>query len=373
VTTTTPQTTGREAYDLSTLVVDTDVHEIMPTTEVLLPYLAPQWHRFLKSGAVLNSGLPHAQPNNQAYRADWKDTSLSRPGSDPKGYGMAAHNVDLLRAQLLEGEGVSIAVLNGFYYFSAQQGWYEQAAAMASAYNDWQIEHWLDKEPRLRGSIHVVAHNPEQAVREIERVAGHPQIVQVFLPVVNDRQYGDPMYHPIYEAAVRNDLAVALHFGTNTQTALGWMRHFIEWHTLAAPDASIAQVVSLVCNGVFDKFPTLKVCVLEAGVFWVPWLMRRMDIHYREFRSEVPWVKRLPSEHIRDNVRFATQPVDFDPREWSTLIDLCGSDRMFMFSTDYPHFDADSLDSVLPSSLPAPLRQRIRCENAIDTYPKLLG
>ena len=52
--------------------------------------------------------------------------------------------------------------------------------------------------------------------------------------------------------------------------------------------------------------------MLEAGVFWVPWLMRRLDIHYREFRSEIPWVKRLPSEHIRDNVRFATQPIDVD-------------------------------------------------------------
>ena len=66
MSTATAQMTGREAYDLSTLLVDTDVHEVMPTSEVLLPYLAPEWHRFLKSGAVLNSGLPHAQWNNGA-------------------------------------------------------------------------------------------------------------------------------------------------------------------------------------------------------------------------------------------------------------------------------------------------------------------
>ena len=69
-------------------------------------------------------------------------------------YGLAGQNIDLLRKDLLVREKVSVAILNGFYYYSAQQGWYEQAAAMASAYNDWQIEHWLEEEPRLRGSVH---------------------------------------------------------------------------------------------------------------------------------------------------------------------------------------------------------------------------
>jgi predicted TIM-barrel fold metal-dependent hydrolase len=343
----------------------------MPSAEVLKPYLTPEWQRFVKHGPVLLSGLPHTQPNQQAYRADWQlgggDTA------DRKDYGLAATSVEVLREQLLEGEGVSVAILNGFYYYSAQQGWYEQAATMASAYNDWQLEHWLDQEPRLRGAVHVVAHDPQRAAREIDRIGPHPQVVQVFLPVVHDREYGDPMYHPIYEAAVRHNLVLCLHFGMNTQTPLGWMRYFTEWHTLASPTVSAAQVVSLICNGVIDKFPELKVVVLEAGIFGVPWLMRRADIHYRALRSEIPWVKRLPSEHMRDNFRFATQPMEGTPAELLTLCELVQSDRMFMFATDYPHFDADSADAVLPRSIPEELRLRIRCRNAIETYPKLLG
>ncbi len=356
---------------IETFLVDTDVHEVMPTADVLKPYLAPEWHRLMKYGPVLGSGLPHVQPNQQAYRTEWQQGGGDT--ADRKFYGVAATSVDLLREQLLVGEKVSVAILNGFYYYSAQQGWYEQAAAMASAYNDWQIEHWLEQEPRLRGSVHVVAHDPEQAAREIDRVGSHPQMVQVFLPVVHDREYGDPRYHPIYEAAVRNDLALALHFGMNTETPLGWMRYFMEWHTLASPTVSASQVVSLISNGVIDKFPELKVVVLEAGLFWVPWLMRRFDIHYKEFRSEIPWVKRLPSEHMRSNFRFATQPMEGPPSELETLCELVGSDEMFMFATDYPHFDADSVDNVLPNTLPEELRRKIRYQNAIDTYPKLLG
>ena len=101
--------------------------------------------------------------------------------------------------------------------------------------------------------------------------------------------------------------------------------------------------------------------------------MRRFDLNYREFRSEVPWLKRLPSEHMRTNVRFATQPLDFHPKEFTTLVELVGSDRMFMFATDYPHFDADSVGQGPANALPEELRRRIRCQNAIDTYPKLLG
>ena len=353
---------------LETFLVDADVHEAMPNSDTLLPYLAPEWHNFVRPHfRSLPTGMPFEPPNQRAFRREWEREGASA-------YGNSAYSVDILRDDLLTGEGVSVAILNGFVHFSAQQGWYEQAAAMAAAYNDWQIEQWLEKEPRLRGSVHVVAHDPQQAAREIDRVGSHPQVVQVFLPGVNDRQYGDPMYHPIYEAAVRNDLALALHFSTSALTALGWMRYFVEWHALAPQQVTAPQIASLVFNGVFDRFPTLKVSVLEAGVMWVPWLMRRLDMYYKEFRVEVPWVKRLPSKHIRDNVRFTTQPMEAQtPGELTTLIEQLGSDRMLMFSTDYPHWDADSADAVLPRSLPEELRRRIRWQNAVETYPKLLG
>lgn len=88
-----------------------------------------------------------------------------------------------------------------------------------AAYNDYQIEHWLESDARLRGSVHVVGHTPQDAPHDIDRVAEHPQIVQVFLPTVTDREYGDPYYHPIYEAAQRNGLAVTFHHGTHTRAA----------------------------------------------------------------------------------------------------------------------------------------------------------
>jgi predicted TIM-barrel fold metal-dependent hydrolase len=279
-----------------------------------------------------------------------------------------------MQKHLFEGEGVTTAILNGFFYPSTMVGNYEFATALASAYNDWQIAEWLDKDPRLRGSIQVVAQDPQAAANEIDRVAAHPQIVQVFLPLVAERQYGDPYYWPIFEAATRNRLAVTMHHSGATKTLFGYPRYWIEWHMFAAPSSSAAQAWSLICNGVFDKFPHLRVVFLETGVAWVPWFIWRADAQYRELRVEIPWVKRLPSEHMRDCIRFATQPLgDMKPKDFAKLVEMSDSERMFLFATDYPHFDADSAAAALPGSLPENLRNRIRYQNAIETFPRLSG
>lgn len=354
--------------ETDTLLIDTDVHETLASRELLLPYLAPVWQQYLRDtspkpvGPYPPNAAPYHQPGNT--RRDW-----IVEGVPP------ASTVHLLQKQLFDDEGISIAILNGLFYASAVVANFEYATALAHAYNDWQIEHWLDKDDRLRGSVHVVAHNPEIAAREIDRVAAHPQIVQVLLPTVTDRQYGDPLYRPLFEAAVRNDLVVAMHHGKFTQTVLGYPRYYIEWHMMAAPQAGSNQLLSIVANGVFDQFPDLKVVLLETGVAWLPWFMWRLDEQYRESRWEVPWVKRLPSEHIRDSVRISTQPLsDMKPDQFLQVVEMAGAEHMFMFSTDYPHFDADSADAVLPRrSLPDELWRSVRYQNAIDTYPRLRG
>jgi predicted TIM-barrel fold metal-dependent hydrolase len=286
--------------------------------------------------------------------------------------GTAGTDCGALASHLFDGEGISIAILNGFLHMSAWGMSWEYATALASAYNDWQIAEWLEREPRLRGSVHVVARDPVAAAREIDRVAAHPQIVQVFLPLVTDCQYGDPFFRPIYEAAVRNDLVVTFHHGAHTKTVLGYPRYHFEWHTLAAPQAAANQLLSLIANGTFEAFPTLKAVFLETGVAWLPWFMWRADLNYKESRHEVPWVRRLPSEHIRDNVRLSTQPLgDVTTRQLVEVVEMAQSDRIHMFSSDYPHYDADSPAQVLPQSLPDGLRRRISYQNALETYPRL--
>jgi predicted TIM-barrel fold metal-dependent hydrolase len=239
-----------------------------------------------------------------------------------------------------------------------------------SAYNDHRVERWLEPEPRLFGSIQVNAWDPEGAAREIERMAEHPRMVQVML-YIGDQPYGSPRYEPIFAAAERHGLVVGIHHSENSPTALGRHRYYAEWHTLIS-QVFMSQAVSLIFNGVFEKHPELKVILIEGGFSYVPHLMWRADQQYRELRHEVPWVKRAPSRIIREQVRFASQPIEeFTTPQLLGLIDQMGSEELICLSSDYPHWDFDSPFEALPVNFPEELTRKIFFENALATYSRL--
>jgi predicted TIM-barrel fold metal-dependent hydrolase len=346
------------------LVIDTDIHEAPKSLNDFVPDLEPQWSRVITDwgyGSIPTSS-PYINPSpGKGARLDWRPDDGSKMGSD----------LDHLRKHLLEGEGVDIGILNGSVRMGILTGWIEFATALARAYNDWQVEHWLEQEPRLRGAIHVAPRDPQTAAREIDRLGEHPQMVQVFLPLVTDIEFGDPFFRPIFEAASRHNLVIAMHHDANTKSLLGsgFPRYFIEWHVTAAPQAMMSQLVSLVFNGVFDRFENLKVSAVEGGFSWMPHFMWRMDQNYRQLRHEVPWVKRMPSEVLRSHVRLGTQPIeDISKEHFLQLVDQMGSDRMLMISSDYPHWDSDSVLNALPAGLPNDLRRRILGLNAAETF-----
>jgi predicted TIM-barrel fold metal-dependent hydrolase len=341
------------------LLIDTDVHESPVSAEDMRPFLPEHFQSVLYAAGQWTPYPPVATPPQAGARAEWVDES-GRGGLEP----------ELLVRHLFEEERVTTAILCGTW-LTPMQSSIEAACAVARAYNDWQIEHWLNFDKRLRGSVHIVADDPEEAAKEIDRVAKHSQIVQVRLPTVTNRQYGDPRYRPIYEAAIRNDLPIALHHGGHTKTVLGWPLNHLEWQTVAAPQAGMNQIMSIIVNGTFDRYPELKVVMLETGVTWLPWFNWRLDHQYREARIEIPWVKKLPSEHMRDHVRIATQPMgDCSPSQFAELAKEMEAEHMYLFSTDYPHYNADSVETTIPKSL-GEFGERVRWRNAVEFYPRL--
>lgn len=345
-------------------VIDTDIHEGITSPHQLVPYLDPHYREY-----ITRYGWPGLR-SNPPFRAISPSGSVRTDWALPEGKYMGS-DLDKMRYHLFDVDHTTIGILNGFFHVSSMEGWFEFATALASAYNDWQIKEWLEPEPRLRGSVHVVAHDVEGAVREIERVGDHPQIAQVFLPLVIDRQYGDPRYHPIFEAAARKGLPVTFHFGSHTKTVLGWPRYFIEWHT-SVGHAGMAQLSSLIFNGVFEKYPELKVVILESGFTWIPSFQWRADLMFKQLRQEVPWVKRLPSEQVRQHVRVSTQPTEeVTAKQFVQLVEMMGSDRILLFASDYPHWDGESPMNSLPSGLPEDLRRRVLSGNADETFTRL--
>jgi predicted TIM-barrel fold metal-dependent hydrolase len=134
-----------------------------------------------------------------------------------------------------------------------------------------------------------------------------------------------------------------------------------------------SQLVSIVTEGVFDQFPTLRVTLIEGGFTWLPSFMWRFDKEWRNLRRLVPWVKRPPSAYIREHVRFTIQPLDAppEPRHLLQVLDQIGSDDVLLYASDYPHRHDTDPEQVLFPHLPPPLVQKIRAENARAFYPRL--
>jgi len=247
------------------------------------------------------------------------------------------------------------------------------AAALASAWNDWISERWLDADERYRGSILVAPQDPVKAAAEIHRVADRPGFVQVQLPPL-DILMGERHWYPMYEAAVEHGLPVAVH-PSATESIFqrapmlgGVPTYYLEWHVgLTIPNQS--NVLSLVAHGVFERFPTMKYVLVEGGFAWAIDLLWRLDRDWAALRAEVPWVKRPPSEYVFEHVRFTTQPF-YEPAKREHLVavlDALRAEETLMFSSDYPHWDFDDPSRAL-KLVPKEARERIYAGNAIELY-----
>ena len=140
-----------------------------------------------------------------------------------------------------------------------------------------------------------------------------------------------------------------------------------EHHAVAQNMQSV--LTSLVFEGVFERYPTLRVVIMEGGLGWIPALRERMDKHWSRLRSEVPHLKRPPSEYIKENVWFTTQPMEEpDPAEHlRDTLGWIGLDRL-LFATDYPHWDYDDPRAAMPLRLLPEEREAFFIGNARALY-----
>jgi predicted TIM-barrel fold metal-dependent hydrolase len=234
----------------------------------------------------------------------------------------------------------------------------------------------LDRDPRLRASILVPAHNPELAAAEIERVAADRRFVQVLLLVMGDMLLARRINWPIFAAAEKHALAVGVHAGSTYRwapTPSGWPSHRVEDY-VAQSAAFENQVVGFLAEGVFQKFPRLRLVLIESGFTWLPSLLWRTNKEWRGVRPEIPWIDRPPADLVREHVRFTLQPADApasDPAAFARTLEHIGSERVLLFSTDYPHWQFDG-EEALPDGFPRALAQRVLVDNALETYPRLL-
>jgi hypothetical protein len=345
-------------------LIDCDAHSNIPPAELIrrLPARTRAIVEAYGLRAMKSNGYVPTRPRAAASRSDSWPPNGGAPGSDP----------EFVRTQLLDAWDIDVAILNPIDALDYAAQVPALAGDLFRALNDWTAEAWLDADPRFRSTICAPFEYGRMAVAEIERMAADERFVSVMLVVAPREPLGHRRYWDVYEAATGLDLPVVVHvggIGNMTVTGSGWYSYYFEDH-LSGSHAMATQLMSLVCQGVFERFPTLRIVLEEGGLAWTPPLLWALDGAWERLRGEVPHLDRPPSEIVREHFWFTTQPIDEPPGpgDLVTVLDHLAMNDRIMFATDYPHWDFDAPDHVLPRGLDDATRADIMAGNAARLF-----
>jgi len=191
--------------------------------------------------------------------------------------------------------------------------------------------------------------------------------------VRSESPYGSRNFRPVFAAAARHGLPVALHFGGapgNPSTPVGWPSFFLEEYA-GMSSVFQTQLISIVAGGVFDLFPALRLVLAEGGVAWLPPMLWRLDKNWKGLRREIPWVRRPPSEYVWEHVRLTTAPFDAPGEDRSLLAEVVaqlGSEAVLLYASDYPHAHGESSATTALDFLAPELAAKVMSANARAIY-----
>ena len=271
----------------------------------------------------------------------------SRPGmTDP-----------LKRMPDMDEEGIDVAIIFGTSIALMVNGMADKslAAAVCHAVNRWLVEEYLAPDPkRLKGVGLIPLQDPAAAVKELEYLAQQRSIVTAMLPTnVYGINLGHRMFDPVYAAAQEIGMPLSVHPQTEHDGQYGvWgvmgagserMEKYSYVHMTAFPFELMIALMHLIGEGVFDRYPKLKIAFMEGACGWVPFWAERMDEHFHKLRPQWPLLKREPSEIVRSSqVAFTCEPEE---TILPYVLDTIGITQV-MYASDYRHWDSEFPNSV---------------------------
>ena len=281
------------------------------------------------------------------------------------------------RMQRLDLEGLDAAII----YPSLDLVWETEcedaayAQAMCRAYNRWIVDWCSDSGGRLIPVAHLSLGDPHAAAEELERAvkAGCKGgwVVQF---VMTRKPHAHPDHDVLFAKAQELDVPLGVHPSLEPQWALPgrydleYVRKQSFFLNVTASDAARHALASFMQYGTFEKFPKLKLVILEVGAGWASYWLDRMDAVYDSIIGRSLPLKERPSEYFKRNVWISADP---DEKALPAMVDLLGADRFF-WASDFPHPDhtGDYIKELgnLTAKMPERARLQVLGENVRRVY-----
>ena len=370
-------------------IFDADTH-VGPSMDVIERYLSAAERAALEPLSGKRATRPNGQVTYQGGERKY-ERRLGEPApraADPRAY-MGAYSgahkgrdpdprVDhdpAARIADMDLEGVDVNLLLPSGWFGTwTTGDPAIELALYRAYHRWMADYCSAYPDRLSGVILVSGRNVRENLAEVERCARESWALSLFCYA----PYGMPLDHPDLEpywaAAQHHDLSVVLHtFTVMPPYAPGgldtWENLWLQ-RSAAHPWCGMRNMASLIGAGVLDRYPSLRLGVLEAGHGWLPFWAKRLDEHAQSVARALPPLQQRPSDYITSGRFFQTIEMSEGVELTKAVIQLLGED-ILMYASDYPHGESwfpKSVDTVMAWDLPERQRRKLFWDNALRFY-----
>jgi predicted TIM-barrel fold metal-dependent hydrolase len=313
-------------------IIDADSHVLEPP-DMWAQYLEPEFRdkapyfikdeqggEHLVTDGVVHDRIPYPEEG-------W---TARRPG------GFNPHE----RIKDMDLEGIDVQVLfptQGLFIQAVKSP--PLATALCRAYNNWLADYCSAYPGRFVGIGAVPLHDVKEAVKEAHRAVAQLGMKGIFVRPnpLNGRTLDDTLYDPLYAAIEELDATLCVHEATGNFPAAGADRYqnYLLRHLFSHALEQKIACSTIICGGVLERFPKLRVVFLESGVGWLPHWLERMDEHFKGIGYMVPWLKMPPSDYFRRQCFVSADP---DEKTIPYVVESVGADYI-VFGSDYPHFD----------------------------------
>ncbi|MDE0034650.1 MAG: amidohydrolase family protein [Deltaproteobacteria bacterium] len=221
----------------------------------------------------------------------------------------------------------------------------DYAVAACKAYNDWAYHTYLQRDPRFNAMGLIPMQDTEEAVKELRRIVTEQGMMGAMMPSNGlPLPLGAKVYWPIYEEADRLGCCLAVHGGCHDRFGLDHMNMYTPVHALGHPWGITLNCANILYNGIFERFPNVRIAFLEGGVAWLLLLLERLHASHETHFQYVPDGEFSIGEED-DPAGIIKQLIEEDrfylgiETEELTLpfaIKTVGH-RPFLYSSDFPH------------------------------------
>jgi predicted TIM-barrel fold metal-dependent hydrolase len=199
---------------------------------------------------------------------------------------------------------------------------------------------------RLKSLIMVSPLNVEASVAEIKRWGDKPWAVGVRPVLPLDYPVDHPDMEPIWKAADEANLCIVHH-----SFATGYPGYRDLWGSpflgrlSSHPWGAMRFLAAFLGAGILDRYPNIRVAVLESGFGWLPFWARRMDEQVTYVGYVKEGLKQKPSEYMMGG-RFFCSIVLHEGPDMVDMVNQMMGDHILMYGSDYPHAESHFPNTV---------------------------